>query len=131
VSIRTARALLAILLFLVVPLPMVVLGDGWVPGVRYLLLGGVVGAVMLAGGGAGPVPLILFFFVLHALAAAGLALLAAHVFTRAVLRYLPRPAVAAVTLGLIIVALGVSIAFDVYETPFGRTPRSNLMGILS
>ena len=130
-SARTARILLFVLIFTVVPLPMVFLGEGWVPGVRYLLFSGVVSAVMAVGGGAGPVPAILLVFTLHAVVAAALSFLIAHVLAFGVLRRLPPRAAGAVTLAAIVIGLGVALAFDLYQTPFGRAPRSNLIGILS
>ena len=128
---RSIRALLFLALFAIAPLPIFLIGDGWVPGVRHLLFSGVVAAVAVLEGGTGPVPLILLVFVLHAVVSAALAFVVAHLLAFGFLRRLPSPLARAVTVGAIVIGVGVALAFDIYETPFGRASRGNLVAVFS
>jgi hypothetical protein len=130
VSIRTSRWLLFLALASTVPVPMWGQFGAFVPAVRYAILFAAAAAVAWAEGAAGPVPWILLLFGLHALAAAGLAGLAAWIGGRALAPLAPRTrgwAVGSACAALLLLALSV----ELYRTPFGRAPVSNLLGILS
>ena len=129
-SVRASRWLLFLTLALTLPVPMWGQFGAFVPAVRYAILFAAGAAVALAEGTAGPVPLILLLFGLHALAAAGLAGLAAWIGGRALAPLAPR------TRGWIVAGAGaalllLALAVELYRTPFGRAPVSDLLGILS
>jgi hypothetical protein len=131
VSVRACRWLLFVVFALTVPLPMV-WGpfDAFVPAVRYAILFLASAAVALAEGTAGPVPGILLLAGTHALAAAAPVGLAAWSAGRALAPLAPRTRrwiVVGACTALVLLALGV----ELYRTPFGRTPVSNLLGVLS
>jgi len=121
--------LFAVLAF-TLPVPMWGPFGAFVPAVRYAILLAAGGAVALAEGAAGPVPGILLLFGVHALAATGVAGLAAWIASRALAPLAPRTrgwTVWAACAALLLLAL----AIELYRTPFGRAPASGLLGILS
>jgi hypothetical protein len=129
-SIRASRWLLGLAFALTVPLPMWGPFDAFVPAVRYAILFAAGSAVAWAEGTAGPVPGILLLFGVHALATLGLAGFAGWVGGRMLAPVAPR------TRGWIVVAacvalLVLALTFELYRTPFGRVPASNLLGVLS
>lgn len=129
-SVRAARWLLFLVLAATVPAPLLIGFDASVPGVRYAILFAATAVVAAREGAQGPVPGILALFGLHAAAYLLLAGLAAGLAGRVLSRLSPaaRGAVVLAACGALLLA---AIAFDLYRTPFGRAPRSNLWGILS
>lgn len=129
-SIRRARWIWFLGLWLLLPWPMWLLADGWAPGVRYTILTAAAASVMFVEGGSGVVQMVVVFFALHALATtlgcAGLAWCAASLLARAPARW-----VAPVTLGALAVGLIASLLLPLYRTPFGRAPVGGLLEILS
>lgn len=129
-SVRRAGWVLFGVFALVAPLPMLGPFDAFMPAARYLLLALAAAAVALAEGAAGPVPGILALFAGHALVglllAGGLGWIAARL-----TRPLSAGARRLVVLGVCGALLAGAVAFEVYRTPFGRTPTANLLGVLS
>ena len=129
-TVRTARWLLFGVFVLTVPVPLLGPFAAFAPTVRYVMLAAATGAVAATEGAAGPVPGILALFVVHAAVYLALAWLAAWVAARLSARLSPaarRISVVALCAALL---LG-SLALDVYLTPFGPTPTTNLLGVLS
>ena len=129
-SVRSTFWLLFILFFFVLPFPMWGPWDPLAPTVRYALLSGATGLVIYQEGAAGPVPFILALFALHTAVYAGVCALLAWLVSRAVSGMAP-PARRNVIWVLALGALAVALLFDLYSTPFGRTPVANLLGVLS
>ncbi len=127
---RTTRWLLFCVFVLTVPLPMLGPWEVLAPTARYLLLAVVTAAVMAVEGAAGPVPLILALFAGHALVYLLLAWLVTRLCTRLLTR-LPTRASTGVVLAACAALLALSIVLELYITPFGSLPRSNLLGLLS
>jgi hypothetical protein len=129
VSIRTARWLWFASFFLLLPFPMLVF-DPFVPAVRYVILAAAALVVLLAEGGAGPVPGIVLLFSLHALVYTAVAWLLAWGVTRLFARVEPRAAAPA---GYLVLAAGLAVALlcEPYRTPFGRAATGGLLEILS
>jgi hypothetical protein len=100
------------------------------PTARYLLLAVVTAAVMAVEGAAGPVPLILALFAGHALVYLLLAWLVTRLCTRLLSRLHTRARTGVVVAGCAALLL-IALLFDLYITPFGGLPRSNLLGLLS
>lgn len=129
-SVRRARWLLFGVLFLCLPFPMLGPFDVFAPALRYLVLFGAASAVAWVEGAAGPVPAILALLGLHALAylaaCFGIAWAGA-----AALGQLPPAARRWFTLGACAALLLPALLFNLYRTPFGQAPVTNLLGLLS
>lgn len=99
------------------PLPILVVASGWVPAGRLLMLGGITVAVMVAETTRGIIGMIAAFLLaqglLYGAGLWGVASLLSRLLAR-----LPARAAAIVTLGALAVGLAVTLAFDVYTTPF-------------
>jgi hypothetical protein len=127
---RTLRRLWFVGLWLLLPWPLHIVGEAFVPAVRYLILGGVAAAFAAAEGAAGPVGGIVCLFLGMGivtslgcwLAAWGIAKLLARcsAFTQR-----------AVTFGGLGAALVFCLAFEPYATPFGRALTGGLLDVLS
>jgi hypothetical protein len=129
-SVRTTRWLWFLGVWLMLPWPMLLLANAWVPAVRYLLLTLVSLAVGVLEGASGPVPWIILLFALHAAVYTAVAWGLAWGVSRALDGVTPG-ARRWLTLGALASALTLSLAFDVYRTPFGSAPVANLLGVLS
>ncbi len=129
-TIRTACWLLFIVFALTIPLPLLGPLPAMAPAARYLILASVTTSVALVEGASGPVPLILLLFAVHAFVYLALEWLLAWIIARALSNLSPgiRSKLVIATCGALLI---VSIAFDLYRTPFGTIPRSNLLGLLS
>lgn len=128
-SVLTSRRLLWVGLLLTLPLPMLVLDDGLVPVVRFLLLGGACVAVMLVEDAGGVVGFLALVFLVHAVVYAGLLWLLAFAISRGLGRLPPRR-LAAVTLAALVLAFVAATATQPYRTPFGRAARGGLVEVL-
>jgi hypothetical protein len=128
-SSRATRRLLWIAALAIVPLPMLQFHE-LAPVTRYLLLAGVVAGLMWTEG-TGTIPWIFFGLMLgHALVYAGLLWTAAWALARGLRALAPSRAGA---LALLLVAGGVilTLAFDVYRTPFAaESLHANLWTVL-
>jgi hypothetical protein len=128
-SSRATRRLLWIAALAIVPLPMLQFHE-LAPVTRYLLLAGVVAGLMWTEG-TGTIPWIFFGLMLgHALVYAGLLWTAAWALARGLRALAPSRAGA---LALLLVAAGVilTLAFDVYRTPFAaESLHANLWTVL-
>jgi len=125
-SASVSRRILCIGFVFVVPVPILLLGPGMVPAARIVMLGAIGLAVMLTEGARGAVPLITSIFLLQGLVYAGLFWLLAYAASRALNR-LPRPIVAAVTIGVVLAGLLAATAFRAYRSPYRPvSPRANL-----
>lgn len=125
-SFAATRRLLWLAALVLVPLPMFVF-DGFVPVVRYLLLGGVTLGLIVTEG-AGPIPnLFLALMLGHALVYAGLLWLAASGLTRVLTRLAPRRA-GACAVALAAAGLVLALTTEPYVTPYSSLAlHSNLM----
>jgi hypothetical protein len=128
-STRSVGWILFALFFVTLPFPAIGPFGGNAPALHHLALLVATGAIAGAEGAGGPIPSILSLFAIQAVAALLVCALAAGLLAR-VLALLPPRVRAALTLLLCGALLAASIAFDLYQTPFGRTPTSNLFGVL-
>ena len=128
-STRRVGWLLFAIFVLALPFPAIGPFGGNAPALHYLALLGATGAVALVEGAAGPIPSILLLFAMQT-GAALLACAVAAVLLARVLALLPPRARGAVAVLLCTGLLAVSLATPLYETPFGRTPTANLLGVL-
>lgn len=123
----TFWTLLAVFVF-VLPIPLLGPFDALVPVVRFFLLFGASAAVAIQEGAAGPVPLIVLLFAVHAVVGLAVCALLAWLGTRGLSSLAPetrRTGVWVFVLGLVALAS----VFDVYRTAFGRAPTANLWGL--
>ena len=129
-TVRTACWLLFIVFALTIPLPLLGPLSALAPAARYVILAAVTSAVAVAEGASGPVPLIFLLFAVHAFVYLGLEWLLAWIIARTFsnLSAGTRSKLVVAICGILLI---VSIAFDLYRTPFGTLPRSNLLGLLS
>jgi hypothetical protein len=129
-SVRALRRLWLGGLWLLLPWPIVVMNDAWVPAVRYLILGCVAAAVAVTEGAAGPVGPLVFFFLgwalLTTLGCWGLAWIVARG-----LGHLPPAVASAVSWLCLGVGLLVALFASPYVTPFGRARIGGLLQVLS
>ena len=128
-STRSTRWLLFAVFYAALPFPTVGPFGGFVPALHHLALFAATAAVSVVEGMAGPVGRILVLFGIHAVVTLLLCALAAWLGARLVAPLPPR-ARAAVAIGLCAALLAASLAFPIYETPFGREPTANLLGVL-
>ena len=114
---------------LTVPLPILILGPGWVPPARLLMLGGISLAVMLSESARGMVGIAAAVFLGQAVAYGALLWLAAHLLSR-LLGHLPPRAVAPIVLAGVALGVAVAASFEVYHTPFApRSARATLLEV--
>jgi len=129
-STRGARRWLLLALVLTLPLPVLGPFGGLVPPVRHWILLAVTTAVAASEGAAGPVPGLLILFAVHALGTLALAFALAWAVARA-LASLPERARGTVVLLACAAMLALALATEPYQPPFGRSPTTNLLGVLS
>jgi hypothetical protein len=127
-SARASGWLLFAVFAFAVPFPAVGPFGGFAPAVHHLVLFAATAAIAVVEGTAGPVLQILVLFAVHALATLALCGLAAWLLAR-LLAPLPPRTRAVVAGAMCAVLLAASIAFPLYETPFGRAPTANLFGV--
>ncbi len=128
-SARTSRWILWGTAALLLPVPIWILGPGWVPAARIGMLGGISLAFMLlenSRGAVGPIAALLGLQAGVYLASYWLlAGLASRLLSRG-----SRRTVAGWTLAVVAIALVVSFSFDVYRDPFhGRLARSSALEV--
>ena len=128
-STRATRWLLFAALVIALPLPAVGPFGGLAPALHHAALFAATAAVAVVESAAGPVGRILVLFAVNAAITLALCALAAWLCARLFAPLSPR-ARAAVALGACAVLLAVSLAFPLYQTPFGREPVANLLGVL-
>jgi hypothetical protein len=129
VSTRSTQWLLFAVLAIALPFPAVGPFGGFVPAVHHVALFAATASVAAVEGTAGPVKMILVLFGVHMVATIALCALAAWLCAR-LLAPLPPRARAVVVLGLCAALIAASLAFPLYDTPFGREPTANLLGVL-
>jgi hypothetical protein len=129
-SVRAAGRWLWLGFALMLPFPALGPFGGFVPAVRHLILFAVTGAVAVTEGAGGPVPGILLLFAVHAIVTLALAWGLAWAVSRllAALSSSARRKVVWLALAAMLVS---ALVFEPYHTSFGRTPTSNLLGVLS
>ena len=128
-STRAARWMLWIAFVLMVPVPFLMLGSGWVPAARLIMLGGISLAVALFENASGAVGMLSVILLAQGLLYMGLLWLAAHFASRWLDRFSSRTATAVT---LVVVAAGVLIAstFELYRGPYrAQSPRANLLHV--
>jgi hypothetical protein len=128
-SVRASRWILFAVLAVTLPFPAVGPFGGFVPAVHHVALFAATAAVAVVEGAAGPVRMILVLFAVHMVATLALCALAAWLCARLLAPLSPR-ARAAIALGLCAALIAASLAFPLYDTPFGREPTANLLGVL-
>jgi hypothetical protein len=128
-SVRASRWLLFAVLVVALPFPAVGPFGGFAPALHHVALFAATAAVAVVEGAAGPVGRILVLFAVHAAVTLALCGLAAWLGARLLASLSPR-ARTAVALGLCAALLAASLAFPLYDTPFGREPTANLLGVL-
>jgi hypothetical protein len=128
-STRSTRWLLFAVLIVALPLPAVGPFGGFAPALHHVALFAATAAVAVVEGAAGPVSRILVLFGVHALVTVALCAIAAWLGARGLASRSPR-ARAAVALALCGALLAATLAFPLYDTPFGREPTANLLGVL-
>ena len=129
-GVRAIRRLWFLGAWLLLPWPMVIFGDTWVPAVRYVILAGVAGAVALAEGAAGPVLAMVFLFsAWAAVTTLGCWLLAWAV--SKLVGLLPSRVAGVLTLAILLVGLIAALVLTPYETRFGTARMGSLLDILS
>jgi len=127
-SARASGWLLFTVFAFAVPFPAVGPFGGFAPAVHHSALFAATAAIAGVEGTAGPVLQILVLFSVHAFATLALCGLAAWLLARLLAPLLPRTR--ALVAGVLCAALlAASIAFPLYETPFGRAPTANLFGV--
>jgi len=129
-SVRTTRWLLFLVFAITVPLPLLGPLYAFAPAARYGILASVTAAVAITEGASGPVPLIFLLFALHAVIYLVLEWLFAWLMARGLSR-LSSTSQRALVFAICGVLLVGSVALDLYRTPFGTLPRSNLLGLFS
>jgi hypothetical protein len=108
------------------PVPIAVVGPGWVPAAHLFELGALCLAVALLESARGALPLLTAFLLGQGLFWAALFWPAAGLAVRALARRAPR-ALGPVALGLVAAGLAVTSAFAVYETPYAaQQPRATV-----
>jgi hypothetical protein len=130
VSVRSARWILFLVFVFVWPWPMLGPFDLFAPVVRYVILFGASSLVAASEGAAGPVPLILLLFGLHAIVYLAIDWLAAWLLARSSRSLSGATRWRCVAAGATL-AIALALLFDFYRTPFGRAPVANLLGVLS
>lgn len=127
---RAARRWLWLGFALMLPFPVLGPFGGFVPAARHAILFAATGAIAATEGAAGPVQGILLLFAVHLLATLLLTWLLAFLASRA-LATLSDSVRRNLVYGVLAVMLVCALAFAPYETPFGRAPTANLLGVLS
>jgi len=127
---RAARRWVFAALVLMLPFPILGPFGGFVPAVRHLILLAATGAVALSEGAAGPVPGILTLFAIHAAVTLAVCWGLAWVASRGLVALAPGTR-RGVVFGAIALMLVLALAFEPYETSFGRSPTASLLGVLS
>ncbi len=127
-STRSTGWLLFAVSALALPLPAIGPFGGFVPAVHHLVLFAATGAIAVVEGIAGPVGMILLLLAINVVAALLACGVAAWLIARLV-ALLPPRARTAIAWGLAAALLAASLAFPLYQTPFGRAPTANLLGL--
>lgn len=117
-------------LWLLLPWPLMVFADAFVPAVRYAVLMTVVGTVAVAEGASGPGGLMFGLFAVMAVLTTLGCWLLAWAIEKALSGFSPATR-RTITWLCLALALLVSLWFDPYHTPFGRAPEGGLLEILS
>ena len=119
---------LFVALVFLLPLPMLVF-DGRVPTANLYLMSAVCAAVWIREGASGPVRTVTLLLATHAVVYTVVLWGMSWVTDRVLDRVSPRTRRLCVLVP-IAVATAVALTVAVYVTPFGRTPRSTLLGAL-
>jgi hypothetical protein len=128
VSTRSTGWLLFAITALALPFPAIGPFGGFVPAVHHLVLFGATGAIAAVEGVAGPVRQILALFAINVIATLLACGLVASLLA-GLIGFLPPRARTAIAWGLAAALLAASLAFPLYQTPFGRAPTANLLGL--
>ena len=125
---RGWRRFLFVALVFLLPVPMLVF-DGRVPTANLYLMSAICAAVWAHEGAAGPVRTVTLLLATHAVVYTVVLWGMAWVADRVLSRLSPRTRRVCVLVP-VAVATAVALTVAVYVTPFGRTPRSTLLGAL-
>lgn len=117
---RRARRLLWLCLLVVVPVPILVVGPGWIPVARLVFLGGITLSVVALESARGAVPALTAFLLAQAAIYAALLWVGAATVTR-LLRPLGARALGTAVLVLVVGVLTVATLTDVYQDPYRPT----------
>lgn len=127
---RGLRRLWFLGLWLMLPWPLVVFSDGFVPAVRYAILATATTLLAVTEGAGGPVGMIMGLFVGYAVATTLCCWVLAWGISRMLAR-LPAATGRNVSLAVLGAGLIVSLLFEPYTTPFGRGLHGGLLQVLS
>jgi hypothetical protein len=127
---RGTRRLWFFGLWLLLPWPLLIFADGFVPAVRYVLLASAATAIAVFEGSSGPVALIVTLFVGMGLVTTVGCWLIAFVVAKLLARLTERTSMI-LTLSLLGTGLVIALFFAPYRTPFGRALRGGLLEVLS
>lgn len=125
----TARRVLWAAALLLIPVPLLALGDAFVPTARLLELGLVVLVTIFVEGSGGVAPQLLALFFSHVLVYAALLWLAAGALTWAIHRTAPA-ALGTLTGAAVLAGILWTASVPVYDTPFhARLPHATLLEV--
>jgi len=127
---RTLRRLWFLGLWLLLPWPLSIIGDAFVPSARYALLAAAAASFALVEGAAGPVASIVALFVGVAAFTTLACWVIAWLMARLLVR-LPMAQASAITWASLGTGLFVALFFEPYRTPFGRALTGGLLRVLS
>ena len=130
ISERATRRLWLIGLWLLLPWPVIVFGDVWVPAARYTALATAASAIAITQGAGGPVLGVTGLFVGWALATSLICWALAWGIAR-LLAMLPGRAPLVTTVLVLAGGLLWALLLDPYTMRFGNTPSGGLLDLLS
>jgi len=127
---RTLRRVWFAGIWFLVPWPMLIMQDAFVPASRYAVLAGAATAIATMEGAAGPVAQLVGLFVGWAVGTSLLCWLLAWSLATVAAR-LPHRTARFLTLAILGTGLFYALVFEPYRTPFGRALRGGLLQVLS
>ena len=126
---RAQRWTLWLAFFVLVPVPFMLAATGFAPPLRILFLASVFGAVVVADGAQGPMPIFVALLLTEVVLSGALLRVAAGLVLRLFGRVAPERFVTPLVAGVVVGLLCMSF-FDVYYTPHSSSgPYSNLAGL--
>jgi hypothetical protein len=129
-NVKMLRRLLFLTFWFMLPWPMIVFNEAFVPAARYALLASAAAAVAMTEGTAGTVPALVELLVGWTVVTTLASWCIAWLVSRWLGSFAPRWRVAFL-LGLLLIGLTVGLTATPYATPFGRAERGGLLEVLS
>ncbi|MGE4649480.1 MAG: hypothetical protein AAEJ53_01210 [Myxococcota bacterium] len=125
---RSTRRMLWLLMLLALPLPLLIPGGGLIPAARMLLLGGLCVGMVIAESGSEIAAILAAAFLLHVILYAALLWCAAALIARFLAGSSPHTRTAVVVTCAALL-LASAMLTQLYETPYARSPRGNLLEV--